>query len=305
MRRSGAWALLLLAGGCAGGDRALPPPTLPASEGRRERDDAIVALFNGEPLTWRAVAERMLETDPRTAVETYVRWRVVDDRRKELGIEPTLGERRRRAEAFVARVKRTMPDVDFRARLAADGLEEAGYIERLADSDGIRQQLILDLMVRYQTMTDGTLTVDRVVFADEAEAKRFASRCREAGFDAAAEALQAARTAGVRRLPRETFARSAPPADPVLDPWIAEAVDALSPGQTTDVESSRSELKYVLRLVEKTPGRPRPFAEARADVLEDVVRNPPAPEEIRAWIASRTGRARLEYPAAGGRGRGR
>ena len=46
----------------------------------------------GEPLTWRVVAERMIESDPRTSVETYVRWRVVEDRRKELGIAPTLDE---------------------------------------------------------------------------------------------------------------------------------------------------------------------------------------------------------------------
>jgi hypothetical protein len=308
MKRPGLWATLLLAGlagGCAAGSRGDPPPALPGADGRRERDDAVVALLNGEPLTWRAVAERMIESDPRTAVETYVRWRVVEDRRKELGIAPTLDERRRRAEAYVARVRRTMPDAEFRARLASEGIDETAYVDRLAESEWMRQLLVLDLIVRYQAMTDGMLTVDRVVFADEAEARRFASRCREAGFDAAAEGLQAARPAGVRKLPRETFARTAPPVEPALDPWIVEAVDALSPGQATDVESSRTELKYVIRLVEKRPGRPAPFAEARAEVLRSVLQDPPTPEDIRAWIASRSARARIEYPAATPKGRGR
>jgi hypothetical protein len=274
-------------------------------EGRRERDDAIVALLNGEPLTWRAVAERMLETDPRTAVETYVRWRVVEDRRKDLGIAPTPQERRRRAETYVARARRTMPDAEFRAQLEAEGIDEKAYVDRLADSEWLRQLLVLDLIVRYQSMTDGTMTIDRMVFAEEAEARRFASRCAEKGFDAAAEDVAAARTAGIRRLRRETFARSAPPDDPMLDAWIVEALDGLAAGRMTDVESSRSELKYVIRLVDKTAGRPAAFPEVRAEILESVLREPPAPEEIRAWIGSRVARARLEYPAAGPRARGR
>ncbi len=304
MRAPLAWVLLLLPG-CAAGSRGDPPAPLPASEGRRERDDAIVALFNGEALTWRTVAERMLESDPRTAVETYVRWRVIEDRKRELGVAPTPEERRRRAESHVAGVRRSLPEAEFRARLASEGLDEAGYVRRLADSDWMRQLLALDLIVRYQAMTDGTMTIDRAVFAEEAEARRFAARCRESGFEAAAAELEAQKRAGARRLPRETFARTAPPADPPLDAWIVEALDGLKPGEATDVESSRSDLKYVVRLVEKRPGLARPFPEARAELLEGMLKDPPSAGEIRAWISSRLERARLEYPAPGPRGRGR
>ena len=278
---------------------------MPPSEGRRERDDAIVALFNGEPLTWRAVAERMLESDPRTAVETYVRWRIIEDRKKELGIAPTPDERLRRAETQVAAARRTLPEAEFRARLASEGLDEKGYLKRLAESEWMRQLLTLDMIVRYQAMTDGTMTIDRAVFADEAEARRFAARCREQGFDAAAAELEASKKAGARRLPRETFARSAPPADPLLDAWIVEALDNLKPGESTDVESSRSDLKYVVRLVEKRAGQPLAFPAARAEVLESVLKDPPTGAETRAWISSRLDRARLEYPSPGSRPRER
>src|SRR5688572_17693462 len=115
-----AWALLIL-GGCAAGSRRDAPPLVAPSDGRRERDDAVVALLDGRPLRWRAVAEKMLEIDPRTAVETYVRWRVVEDRKKELGITPGPDDLRRRAEAHVASARKTMPDKEFRDRLAADG----------------------------------------------------------------------------------------------------------------------------------------------------------------------------------------
>lgn len=294
MKPPAVWALLIL-GGCAAGSRGdARLPDLPA-DGRRERDDAIVALYAGEPLRWRTVAEKMLEIDPRTAVETYVRWRVVQDRGKELGIAPGLDELRRRAEAQVAQARKSLGERELRAQLAADGLSEKEYVDRLAGSSWLRQTLTLDLIVRYQRVVDGTLTIDRVAFADEAEARRFASRCKETGFDAAAEVLGSLR--GVRRLPRETFARSAPPAEPLLDRWIVEALDLLPPGGVTDVESSRSDLKYVARLVEKRPGRPLPYPEAKGEILESVLKDPPGAEEIRAWIASRLALAKLEYPA--------
>lgn len=285
-----AWAMLIL-GGCASGPGRDAPSPSPA-EGRRERDDAIVALYNGEPLRWRTVAERMLELDPRTSVETYVRWRVVEDRRKELGVAPGPDELRRRAEAQVAQARKSLPDKELKDRLASEGLTEKEYVKRLSESNWLLRTLTLDLIVRYQTLMDGTLTIDRVAFADEAEARRFASRCKEAGFDAAAEAVASLK--GVRKLPRETFARTAPPLDPVLDSWIVQALDALPSGGVTDVESSRSDLKYVVRLVGKTAGTPGPSKEA---VLESVLKEPPAPEEIRAWIASRLAAAKIEYPA--------
>lgn len=289
MRPPLAWALALLAG-CAG-PRRDPLPALPATDGRRERDDAVVALMNGEPLTWRTVAERMLETDPRTAVETYVRWRVVEDRKRELGIAFAPEELRRRAELHVAQARKGLPEAEFRARLASEGITEKEYVDRLAGSGWLAQLLALETVVRTQSMMDGTMTVDRVLFAEEAEARRFAGRVKDAGFDAAAAELKGE---GRRRVARETFARSAPPQDPPLDAWIVEALDGLQPGQVTDVESSRADLKVVARLVAKQPGRPAP---SRRESLEEVLRNPPAPEEIRAWIASRAAAVRLEYPA--------
>jgi hypothetical protein len=289
-----AWALLIL-GGCAAGSRRDAPPLPTPSEGRRERDDAIVALYDGQPLRWRAVAEKMLEIDPRTAVETYVRWRVVDDRRKLLGVAPGLDDLKRRAEVQVETVRKSMTDKELNARLASDGLTLRDYKGKLAESAWLSQALTLELIVRYQGLVDGTLTIDRLAFAEEAEARRFAVRCKETGFDAAAEAVATLR--GVRRMPRETFARTAPPQDPALDGWIVEALDALKPGELTDVESSRTDLKYVARLVEKKPGVSTPYAEVKAAVLESVLRDPPSPEEIRRWIGSRLAASRLEYPA--------
>ena len=296
MKSPVAWALLIL-GGCAAGSRRDAPPLADPSDGRRERDDAIVALYEGQPLRWRTVAEKMLEIDPRTAVETYVRWRVVDDRRKELGVAPGPDELRRRAEAHLTMARKTLPEKELRERLAAEGLTEAQYVVKMSESAWLSQALTLDLIVRYQGFVDGTMTIDRLAFAEEAEARRFASRCKESGFDAAAEVVASLR--GVRRMPRETFARTAPPSDPALDDWIVKALDALKPGELTDVESSRTDLKYVVRLVDKTSGTPTPYGGAKAAVLESVLKDPPSPEEIRRWIASRLASARLEYPAKG------
>src|SRR5438093_12901418 len=75
---------------------------------RRAKPEEIVALYNGEPITWQAVAEKMLELNLRESVDQYVRWRIVEDRRISLGIVHTPEELRRRAATYLEQAKKTM-----------------------------------------------------------------------------------------------------------------------------------------------------------------------------------------------------
>jgi hypothetical protein len=263
---------------------------------RKVRPDEIVALYNGEPVTWQAVAEKVLELNLRESVDQYVRWRLVEDRRAALGIVHTPDELRRRAAAYIEQAKTLMGEERFRQQLAREGSSEESKRAQLEGSSFLAQMLTLDKIVRYAAVLEDQVEIDRAYFADEAEARRFREAVAAKGFDEAAkELLPEPRTSARGRLPRERFSRSQPPTDPVLDPWILEAALRLQPGEATGVEMSRSNLYYVVRLQAVRKGRPVPYGEAKEEVLDGILREPPAQQDYLRWMERERARCRVEY----------
>lgn len=278
-----------------------PPPkeNLPAREDvqveRRVRPDAIVALINGEPVTWQTVAEKVLELNPKESVDQYVRWKIVEDRKTALRIAHTPEELRRRAAAYLDQVKKQMGEERFRQQLAREGSTEDAKRTQLEGSPYLAQVFTLDKIVRFAALLEDQVEIDRVYFADEAEAKRFREAVTSKGFDEAAKEVPAQRTSSKGRFPREAFPRSQPPADPVLDPWILEAALKLEPGQVTGVEMSRSSLYYVVRLLGIRKGREVVYSQVQGEVLDSILKDPPAPQEYARWVEREMVRCRIEY----------
>lgn len=298
--RLGLLAPALALAACSSAPRREPAveslPSRPSAS--TDRGEEIVALVDGKPVTARAVADRLLELDPKAAVDQYVRWKVIEDRRAELGIRHAPDELRRRAEAYAGQLRRQAGEAGFRAKLASEGTTEEAYVAQLAGSRFLEQALTLDKIVRYQSLLEDALEIDRMAFVEEEEARKFAVAARAKGFDAAAdELLKGGRSPRYGRLPRETFAPSSPPASPVLDAWVVEALLKMKPGEITGVETSRSNLYYVVRLAAFRPGRKAAYGEVRGEVLEAVLRDPPQEAEYRAWIDRAFSRTKVEYRA--------
>lgn len=299
--RGHAGFFLAALGACGGPSAASPAEALsPAGPARGASDGRIVAFCDGRPLTWREVAEKVLELDLPGAVSQYLRWRLVEDRRAALGIEHTPEELRRRAEALARRFRETLEGGEpaYRQELARRGLTEEDYLRRLAASRFLADRLTLEKIVRYERLTEGALEIDRVVFEEAGEARRFADRCREAGFDRALEEAGA----GTRRL-REVFPARLPPGPPGAPPLEAptlEEIRKLRPGECTGVETVRGNLFCVIRLREVRPGRPAPYDQVRAEVFESLLSDPPAEDEGRRWIEREFARLRIEIAAPGG-----
>ena len=144
----------LLAAGCSG---AAPRESLeiPMSGETRSRGDEIVALLHGEPLTWRAVAEKTLELDLAGAVRNYLRWKIVEDRKTALGIAPSPAELDRRAGVYLEQLKKDRGDEAVRAHLGREGATEEAYRDHLAGTPFLAQILTLDLIVRYAEIGQG------------------------------------------------------------------------------------------------------------------------------------------------------
>ena len=274
---------------------------------RLEHGDEIVAIFNGEPLPWRVVAGKLLELDLKTAVDQYVRWRLVEDRRRELGIQHTAEELRRRAEVYAREARRQLGEEAFRAQIEREGATADSWISRLAASRFLNEILTMDKILRYNALLEDQLETDRMIFVEDADAARFAERARAQGFDKAAGELEKdGRKPTLGRIPREVFARSSPPTDPVLDEWVVEALLKLKPGEFTGVEHSRSNLHYVILLRNLRKGRTVRYDEVKGEVLDGILAEPPVQADYRRWMDRELAKCRIEYgdrkaPAGGTR----
>src|SRR5207244_12279435 len=111
---------------------------------RRAKPEEIVALYNGEPITWQAVAEKMLELNLRESVDQYVRWRLVEDRRISLGIVHRPEELRRRAATYLEQAKEADGAERFRQQLEREGATEEAKRAQLEGSAFLAQVLTLD-----------------------------------------------------------------------------------------------------------------------------------------------------------------
>jgi len=292
--------LLAALSACAG---APPPERLPERTdppaGQRNRPEEIVAFYNGEPLSWQAVAEKTLELNLKESVDQYVRWRIVEDRKAALSISHGPGELRRRAVVYLEQAKKSMGEERFRQQLERENATEETKIAQIEQSRFLSQMLTLDKIVRYAELIEDRMEIDRAYFADEAEARRFHELCGAKGFDAASQELLPERKPTKGRLPKEAFPRAQPPTDPPVDPWIVDELLHLAAGGVTGVETSRSNLYYVIRLRGLRKGRDVVYSQVKDELLEGILKDPPAQQDYARWMEREMARCKVEYADPG------
>lgn len=290
----------LLAASCAPSPEALEVPRAPE---RRDKDDEVVAFHDGRPLSWRAVAEKALDLDLKYAVDQYIRWKILEDRRTSLGIANAPEELRRRAETFVRQTREGLGEARFKEQLDKEGFTEERYARHVQGLPWLDETLALEKIVRYATLREDALEIDRMVFADAGDARKFLDLCREKTYDKAADEFKPEeRKKTIARLPRETFPRSRPPSRPEIDPALAERLFKMSPGEWTDVQPGPSGLHYVIQVLKKDEGRNVSYKEARAEILEGILKDPPPPQDCRRWIEGEFNRSKIEYANRNPRG---
>lgn len=299
-----ALALLLLAACSSAPPREILPERAAPAIDHRVNPEEIVAFYNGEPVSWQRVAEKMLELNLKESVDQYVRWRIVEDRKTALAIAHTPAELHRRAAAYLEQARRQLGPAGYRQQLDREGVTEDAKLGQIEKSAFLSQLLTLDKIVRFADLTEDRIEIDRAYFADEAEARAFRERCGARGFDEAAKELPTDRKPGRGRLERESFPKSGAPATPVLDAWIVDELVGMSPGAVTGVQASRSGLYYVIRLEGFRKGRNVVYSEVKDEVSESILKDPPGPQDYQRWMERELGRTRIDY-ADGSARRGR
>lgn len=288
---------LLLAGCASAPPKENLPPRDATPVGARSKPDEVVAFYNGEPLSWQVVAEKMLELNLKESVDQYVRWRLVEDRKKSMGITHSPDELRRRAAGYLEQARRQLGSAAYQAQLDREGATEEAKRAQIEKSEFLAQLLTFDKIVRYSEIVEDRLEIDRAYFADEGEAKLFKEACTAKGFDEAAKDLPA-RKASKGLLPKESFPSSRPPLSPVLDPWIVEELGKLAPGAVTGVEASRSNLHYVIRLRGFRKGRDVVYSQVKEEVSEGIFKDPPSQQDYQRWMERELGRVKVDYADA-------
>ncbi|MBI2899323.1 MAG: hypothetical protein HYY17_04015 [Planctomycetes bacterium] len=282
-------ALFLAAAACS-------PPSrrddAPATERPRAGDDRIVAFVDGAPVTWRAVADRAMNLELRRNIDLYVRWKVIEDRRRNLGIENTPEELGRRADAMIAQYKKSQGEEVFRRQLEAEGYTEASYRDFVVKNRLFAEKLTLEKMVRYSYFAEGWVETDRMLFADPEDGKSFLARAKEKGYDKAAEETKEARGRVTRR-PREIFLRDLAPAD--LPPATVERIFSLPVGGLSDLEQGRTGASCIILVRKRQTPRPDPYDSLREPVLQWILEEPLSDAELAAWIDLQVKRSRVEY----------
>jgi len=285
--------ILLVLAGCSASATTVPRE-LPSP--RKSSDSEIIALFNEEPITRSEVLEKLFELERRRSIDTYLRWKVIENTRARLGIVPTSEELERRADALILQYKNSAGEMEFRAQLEAQGFTEASYRASVLKNRLFLEKLMLEEMVRYSYFAEGWIEIDRVLFVDGGDASRFSALAQEKGYDAALAEVQAPK-ARMSRRPREVFLRDLPPPD--LDPNTVGRLFEMEAGATTQVEVGPSGLSNIVHVRKRNPPSSESVDALRARVFEWVLEEPPADAELAGWIDLQLKRSKIEYADRG------
>jgi hypothetical protein len=289
-------ALALALSACGPSRRDVPRSDAPA---KPNKDGDIVAFLNGEPITRAEVADRLLDLEPRRSVDVYIRWKILEQARARLGIANTPEELAKRADVMIAEYKKLQGEAEFRRQLEAEGYTEEAYRDFVAKNRLFVEKLTLEKMVRYSFLAEGWVETDRMLFADEEDAKAFLASAREKGFGPAVDAIKEARGRTVRR-PREVWLRDLAPAD--LSPETVEKAFGAAEGAILGVERGRGGVSIVLQVKKRVPPSQEKYGALRGRVFEWILAEPPREEELSAWIDLQLKRSRIEYADRGSKG---
>ncbi|GEM_PF-6648694 len=282
-------ALLAFLGACAA-----PPPRQGPERGDEKKtgDTRVVAFLNGIPVTWREVAEKAVELEFKRNVDLYVRWKILESRRAELGIANSPEELARRADAMIAHFKKSQGEEPFRRQLETEGYTEKTYRDFVIRNRLFGEKLTLEKMVRYSYFVEGWIETDRMLFAEEEDAKAFLARAKSDGYDKAVDFTKQAKGRITRR-PREVFLRDLPPPD--LDPSTVDRIFSLADGTLTGVERTRSGSSTIVLVRRRFSARKESYDSLRERLFAWILEEPPADAELAAWIDLQVKRSRVEY----------
>lgn len=269
--------------------------------GPQTGDEHIVALLDGQPVTWRQVAEHAMEAGSRRLIDEYIYWKLRRNKIRELGITSTPEELRARAGLIVEQARKAQGDEKVQEALKREGLTEQQYVARFAEDPLFAERLAVEKAFVYTLLSEPTVEVDTIAFVDDEDAGAFAAEVRDGTpFARAAEALPRVQTRNrVAQWPRRRLARRFAPSTIA---HLEEKLFSMKEGETTGVERTPNNLAIVAHIAKVHPASSAPYAQVRGEIMEEVLHSPPGEEQITMWMDRLFRGSKIHYEDRGSKG---
>lgn len=282
MKRALIFSVLVLTA-CGGGSSDRPTPRPPNRP--EPKDDEILLLINGQPVTREEVKDSALDIDYGGTVKRYISWRLVYDRRKELGIQHAAPEREARAKVFVERLRQQLSEEEFQKRLALSKVDEADYTKFVAGSAELDELFAREKMAVYDVLREGYTRIDYMVFPSLAQADAYRAWHETAQRDKP-PAEPAEKVTGIR-VNRSCFPTWLPKT--VLEEVMKAEFGSRLVSQTI---AQTGGIFIIVR--ERRAGQEGSFEKLMRSVFDDVIAAPPEGHELDMWLQSLWLRAKIE-----------
>ncbi|MBI2930177.1 MAG: hypothetical protein HYY16_00880 [Planctomycetes bacterium] len=269
----------------------VPPPASKADPSQA-RDQQVLALIDGHPVTWRQVADHAMTLNGRQLTDQYIAWSLRQEVIRSLSLSNTTEELRARARTLVEQARQSQGDERLQTVLRERGLTETEYVERFVADPLFGERLLAEKAVTITLLTEASAEVDIVTFANEQDATDFVAQI-QAGTPFA-QAARSEKTRGrVTAWPRRRIVRGFLPSTMA---HIEEKVLSMKAGETTGVERTLTQVAFVAHVVASTPASIAPPARER--VMEEILRAPPGDDEIKMWTDRLFRRSKIFYEDA-------
>ena len=283
LRRAVFSLALLSAVACGGGASDKPTPRPPNRVAPKDED--ILLLINGNPVTVEEVKESALDIDYGGTLKRYISWRLVYDRRKELAVQHSPAELNERARVFVEKLRQQLSDEEFKKRLAAAKQDEAAYQKYVAESADLAELLAREKMAVFDVLHEGYTRIDYFVFASLAQADAYRA-WHETAQREKAPAEPAEKVTGIR-INRSCFPTWLP--QTVLDEIMKSEFGSRLVSQTI----AQTGGIFVIVRERKAP-MVGDYNALRRPVLDDILASPPEGHELDMWLQSLWLHAKIE-----------
>jgi hypothetical protein len=253
----------------------------------------VVALVDGEPVTWREVAASAMRLNARQLVDQYIYLKLRRAFIRKHGITNDAGEVRARAEAILESAKRTQGEERVKADLAEQGVTEEQYVQRFATDPAFAERLLAETAIVYTMMTEPTVEVDIVAFTDERDGQEAADDlARGRDFDEAIAGLQGRTRGRVIRWPRRRIARGFVPSSLA---HLEEALFRMKEGEATGLERTAQNVVLVARVVKQHPASAGTYESLKQAVMDEILRSPPGDEQVNVWSRRLFRGSKIQY----------
>lgn len=266
---------------------------IPAAPAQTE-GNPLLAIVNGEPVFRNEVVRQAMHWHEKEYLEEFIRWKLIQQKRKELGVVNGKEEMESRAELAIKTLKADFGDVEFSRYLKDNKLTEADIKNAWIAQGNIDTKLANEKMTQYALISEKAIAIDIAIFYTEEEAKKFLASIgnNEELFREKFDALAKEPTHKVRLLSLKPFPAGMAPS--FIDEKTEKELFAMEEGEVSNPLFVKIGF-MIAKNRSKRDGLRQEYKAIEKEIFEQVMKNPPDDSLISQWIERLRKRGDVRY----------